>query len=98
MKDTATGEYVKGADVTSAVTGETNPGGELENIFYYLPADTFSTIDEDNMYLGFFAARGAKITVDTSSVKLNVTDRAADAPQTFDKPAATKPYGITDNT
>ena len=44
MKDTATGEYVKGADVTSAVTGETNPGGELENIFYYLPADTFSTI------------------------------------------------------
>ena len=47
MKDTATGEYVKGADVTSAVTGETNPGGELENIFYYLPADTFSTIDEE---------------------------------------------------
>lgn len=97
MKDTATGEYVKGADVTSAVTGETNPGGELENIFYYLPADTFSTIDEDNMYLGFFAARGAKITVDTSSVKLNVTDRAADAPQTFDKPAATKP-GVSQTT
>lgn len=97
MKDTATGEYVKGADVTSAVTGETNPGGELKNIFYYLPADTFSTIDEDNMYLGFFAARGAKITVDTSSVKLNVTDRAADAPQTFDKPAATKP-GVSQTT
>ena len=91
MKDTATGEYVKGADVTSAVTGETNPGGELENIFYYLPADTFSTIDEENMYLGFFAARGAKITVDTSSVVVNVTDRAADAPQTFDKVAATVP-------
>jgi hypothetical protein len=91
MKDTATGEYVKGADVTSTVTGETNPGGELENIFYYLPADTFSTIDEENMYLGFFAARGAKITVDTSSVVVNVTDRAADAPQTFDKVAATVP-------
>ena len=43
------------------------------------------------MYLGFFAARGAKITVDTSSVVVNVTDRAADAPQTFDKVAATVP-------
>ncbi len=97
MKDTATGEYVKGSGVTSAVTGETNPGGELANIFYYLPADTFSTIDEDNMYLGFFAARGAKITVDTSSVVLNVTDRTADAPQTFDKPAATVP-GVSQTT
>lgn len=97
MKDTATGEYVKGSDVTSEATGVTNPGGKVESIFYYLPADTFSTIDEDNMYLGFFAARGAKITVDTSSVKLNVTDRAADAPQTFDKPAATKP-GVSQTT
>ena len=97
MKDIATGKYVEGSSVTSEVTGETNPGGELENIFYYLPADTFSTIDENNMYLGFFAARGAKITVDTSSVVLNVTDRAADAPQTFDKPAATKP-GVSQTT
>ena len=97
MKDIETGEYVKGSDVTSEATGVTNPGGKVENIFYYLPADTFSTIDEDNMYLGFFAARGAKITVDTSSVKLNVTDRAADAPQTFDKPAATKP-GVSQTT
>ena len=97
MKDTATGEYVEGSSVTSAATGVTNPGGKLENIFYYLPADTFSTIDEDNMYLGFFAARGAKITVDTSSVELNITDRAADAPQTFDKPAATKP-GVSQTT
>ena len=31
-----------------------------------------STIDENNMYLGFFAARGAKITVDTSSVVLRL--------------------------
>ena len=97
MKDIETGEYVKGSDVTSEATGVTNPGGKVESIFYYLPADTFSTIDEDNMYLGFFAARGAKITVDTSSVKLNVTDRAADAPQTFDKPAATKP-GVSQTT
>ena len=97
MKDIETGEYVKGSDVTSEATGVTNPGGKVESIFYYLPADTFSTIDEDNMYLGFFAARGAKITVDTSSVVLNVTDRAADAPQTFDKPAATKP-GVSQTT
>ena len=97
MKDIETDEYVEGSSVTSAVTGVTNPGGKVENIFYYLPADTFSTIDEKNMYLGFFASRGAKITVDTSSVVVNVTDRAADAPQTFDKPAATKP-GVSQTT
>ena len=97
MKDTKTGEYVEGSSVTSAATGVTNPGGKVENIFYYLPADTFSTIEENNMYLGFFASRGAKITVDTSSVELNITDRAADAPQTFDKPAATKP-GVSQTT
>ena len=80
MYDVDKQEYVTGTSKDS-----------VDNVFYYLPADTFSTIDKENMYLGFFASRGAKITVDTSSVVVNVTDRAADAPQTFDKVAATVP-------
>lgn len=80
MYDVDKQEYVTGTSKDS-----------VDDVFYYLPADTFSTIDKENMYLGFFASRGAKITVDTSSVVVNVTDRAADAPQTFDKVAATVP-------
>lgn len=90
MKDDATGKYVTGytVDPANKKTGEDT--NAIENTFYYLPANTFSTIN-DTMYLGFFAARGAKITVDTSSVDMIVTDAAADAPQTFAPETATVP-------
>jgi hypothetical protein len=54
----------------------------IEDKFYYLPADTFTT-QNNTMYVGFFAARGAKIEVNTSSVEMKVTSQSADAPQTF---------------
>lgn len=74
------GNYVSGYEISKDVVGDK---GTLENVFYYLPADTFSSIEENTMYLGFFASRGAGITVDTSSIDLKITDSAADAPQTF---------------
>lgn len=74
------GAYVQGYEIKADVVGNKE---ELENVFYYLPADTFSSIKAEKMYLGFFAARGAGITVDTSSIDLKITDSVADAPQTF---------------
>lgn len=49
---------------------------------FYLDSDAF-TKQSDTMYVGFMAARGAKIEVDTSSIQMNVTAQSADAPQTF---------------
>lgn len=74
------GAYVQGYEIKADVVGNKE---ELENVFYYLPADTFSSIEAEKMYLGFFAARGVGITVDTSSIDLKITDSVADAPQTF---------------
>lgn len=48
---------------------------------WYLSSDAF-TKQTDTMYVGFMAARGAKIEVDTSSIRMTITDRNADAPQT----------------
>jgi hypothetical protein len=62
----------------------------IENTFYYLPSDTF-TAQSDTMYVGFFAARGAKIEVDTSSITMKVTSQSADEPQRFAPAAAITP-------
>lgn len=58
---------------------------------YYLPSNTFSAIEEETMYLGFMAARGAKIEVNSSDITLKVTAAAADAPQTFAPEKPVKP-------
>lgn len=50
---------------------------------WYLPSNTFSAIEEEAMYLGFMAARGAKIEINSSDIQMKVTACAADAPQTF---------------
>lgn len=50
---------------------------------WYLPSNTFSAIEEEAMYIGFMAARGAKIEVNSSDIEIKVTASAADAPQTF---------------
>ncbi len=58
---------------------------------YYLPSNTFSAIEEEAMYVGFMAARGAKIEVNSSDITLKVTAAAADAPQTFAPEKPVKP-------
>lgn len=55
---------------------------EIENRFFYLSSDAFAK-QQDTMYVGFMAARGAKIEVDTSSIQMNITSQNADAPQEF---------------
>lgn len=57
-------------------------GNVVADKFYYLASDTFAK-QTDTMYVGFMAARGAKIEVDTSSIQMNVTAQNADAKQTF---------------
>ncbi|MCH5344838.1 MAG: bacterial Ig-like domain-containing protein, partial [Acetatifactor sp.] len=47
----------------------------------YMPTDTFTSVDPNKIYLGFMTARGAKITVDPSTIKLKVTAAESDAPQ-----------------
>ena len=49
---------------------------------FYLDSDAFAK-QTNTMYVGFMAARGAKIEVETSSIQMNVTAQSADAPQTF---------------
>lgn len=63
---------------------------EIENRFFYLSSDAFAK-QQDTMYVGFMAARGAKIEVDTSSIKMNVTSQNADAPQKFAPETPIKP-------
>ncbi len=47
----------------------------------YLPADTFTAVNSSKYYVGFMAARGAKISIDTSTIKLTKTKAVSDAPQ-----------------
>lgn len=63
---------------------------EIDNKFYYLSSDAF-TKQTDTMYVGFMAARGAKIEVDTSSIQMNITSQNADAPQEFAPEKAVTP-------
>lgn len=63
----------------------------IDNVMYYLPANTFSSIEDEKMYVGFMAARGAKIEIDASSIQMIVTAAAADAPQTFAPAEPVKP-------
>lgn len=77
LKKDNTGVYATMKDADGNVVDK------IENVMYYLPADTFSLIESDTMYIGFMAARGAKIEVDTDSIEMNVTAAAADEPQTF---------------
>lgn len=58
---------------------------------WYLPADTFEKIEDSKMYVGFMAARGAKIEVNSNDIEVKITSKAADAPQTFAPVNATKP-------
>lgn len=58
---------------------------------WYLPADTFEKIEDSKMYIGFMAARGAKIEVNSNDIEVKITSKAADAPQTFAPVNATKP-------
>lgn len=55
---------------------------DIKNKPFYLSSDAF-TKQTDTMYVGFMAARGAKIEVDTSSIQMNITSQNADAPQKF---------------
>lgn len=70
-------------------------GTALEGIdgstVWYLPANTFSSIEDDKLYIGFMTARGAKIEINTSDISMKVTSAAADAPQTFASETAVTP-------
>lgn len=65
---------MKKADNTSIVN-------DINDYRVYLPADTFTSQDKDNMYLGFVAARGAKMEVNSADINIKVTSATADAPQ-----------------
>lgn len=69
----------------SGITGkmvDKSTGNTVAEKFFYMSADAF-TKQSDTMYVGFMAARGAKIEVDTSTVSMNITAQSADAPQEF---------------
>ncbi|MCM1466899.1 MAG: hypothetical protein NC086_02030, partial [Alistipes sp.] len=63
----------------------------IDNVMFYLPANTFSSIEDEKMYVGFMAARGAKIEIDTSTIQMTITSASADAPQTFAPEKPVKP-------
>lgn len=49
-----------------------------EQIFYDIERTKLTQVDNDNIYVGFFAARNARITV--SDINLNITDPLTDPP------------------
>lgn len=85
LKKDNTGVYATMKDESGAVVDK------IDNVMYYLPANTFSSIEDDKMYVGFMAARGAKIEIDASTIQMTVTAAAADAPQTFAPENPVKP-------
>lgn len=78
LKKDNSGIYATMTDEAGNIVDEIN-GEEV----WYLPSNTFSAIEEEAMYVGFIAARGAKIEINSSDIEMKVTASAADAPQTF---------------
>lgn len=76
LKKDNTGVYA-----TMTENGEVVDG--IDDIMYYLPANTFSSIEEEAMYVGFMTARGAKIEINSGDIDLKITSSAADEPQKF---------------
>mgnify|MGYP004459007595 FL=1 len=77
LKKDNSGIYAKMTDESGNVVN-----GIDGNTCFYLDSDAFAK-QTDTMYVGFMAARGAKIEVDTSSIQMNITSQSADAPQIF---------------
>lgn len=53
-------------------------GNTVSKLFYDINRDALTQIDKDNIYVGFFASRNARITV--TNINLTVSDPATDPP------------------
>lgn len=53
-------------------------GNTMTKLFYDIERDNLTGIDKDNIYVGFFASRNAKITV--TDIELKTSDPATDPP------------------